>query len=346
MDQIYLVFVVLIWLFNVFSMLVVPFPIKVPKSKLKVKDLSLRERERFQVKDPVHNEGLKPKDKNSYQSDYLNDPEETMSKSNLGLRLFPEFFTANVSESETPQETDKDDDDKNDANVKGDSKGVVSRKKSDDPDPPPSEAAEIGGVQPTTLPTEKTISIPIFKTDYLGHWVYNPWGVTYGHLYRDTRFIGLQYSGPFPELDRHTAIFNPKRLITKKVCRIQSTIYNTPRMMRYLMKPFYHFVHAKQPILTDLRWRIYLRSDSEECHSPTQINWRVFTECMMIRNMRMESNVPYYPLRQTHEDWDYNTEYSGWGLDVDPFLYYDYNALKPRYPDTHKRKTQMPYPLN
>ncbi|XP_030080814.1 uncharacterized protein LOC115483353 isoform X2 [Drosophila hydei] len=36
--------------------------------------------------------------------------------------------------------------------------------------------------------TEWTISIPRFKLDAMGKWMYNPWGVTYGQVWEDTRF--------------------------------------------------------------------------------------------------------------------------------------------------------------
>ncbi|KRG01324.1 uncharacterized protein Dmoj_GI24599, isoform B [Drosophila mojavensis] len=36
--------------------------------------------------------------------------------------------------------------------------------------------------------TEWTVSISRFKLDDMGKWVYNPWGITYGKVWKDKRF--------------------------------------------------------------------------------------------------------------------------------------------------------------
>ncbi|XP_017022105.1 uncharacterized protein [Drosophila kikkawai] len=292
MDQIH-VFVVLIWLFSVFAMLVVPLPMKVFGEQSNVKDENLQEIDDSDYMAPLKQASTRPPAKILQQKGKNKDLKTSMPKTNRGLRLFPQF-------EGKPKEN------------KGDEKKERTEKKA------------IGGIIPPAPSTEKTVAIPTFKTDYLGNWVYNPWGVTYGQLFRDTRFLGGKFSGPYPEFDRHTAIYKPPT-DPKKVCKNKPTeIYNTPKVLKYLKKPFYHFVHKQQPFLMDLRKSIYEKGNSEECHVPSQINWRTYTECAMMRNMRMEYLIPYYPMRQTASMWDFKTNYPGWRYEGNPLDDYDY----------------------
>ncbi|KRF83735.1 uncharacterized protein [Drosophila virilis] len=90
-----------------------------------------------------------------------------------------------------------------------------------------------GGKEADTTKTvgEWTVSVPRFKTDSMGNWVYNPWGVTYGKVWEDTRFnIHSLVTIPRIIVDKFPFVnYHPYNKTLDKVCLGRSTIYNKPK---------------------------------------------------------------------------------------------------------------------
>lgn len=252
-------------------------------------------------------------------------------QSPVGLRLFPKFFPDTINQKKNPlvdrpslvrffPKTGEEIAVDSVGNIDGEDGVPGGGNDGDSGGGHGSGKKVIGGIVPPRRPTEKTISVPKFKTDYKGNWVYNPWGVTFGQLWRDTRYKEVTIHNmphKWPQFDTYTKAFDNKKIRKPKVCNSFSTIYNKPRVMEYLKKAAYNSVRDKWPIYKDLRWQIYKDGDSEECHTPEQTHWRTFMECSLMRNMRMDYLVPRYPLRQTAGGlgWDYRINYPNFWID-------------------------------
>ncbi|XP_032592241.2 uncharacterized protein LOC116805288 [Drosophila grimshawi] len=111
----------------------------------------------------------------------------------------------------------------------------------------------------------------------------------------------------------------PDKTNLETVCVGRSTVYNIPRVIRYLKPEIIgntkrltvpNFISSRN-IYMDLRQELYNRGRSEECHVKKNIQWRDYLECALRRNQRMEYLIPKYPLHQVH--------------------YFDQTALVPEY---------------
>ncbi|KAM8703799.1 hypothetical protein ACLKA7_008433 [Drosophila subpalustris] len=97
-----------------------------------------------------------------------------------------------------------------------------------------------GTIQPKTKGktgnVELTISIPRFKTDIMGNWVYNPWGVTFGDQFRDTRFnFGGSITAPRMYVEsKIMKNYYPNKEMLSTVCIERSSPYNDPPIMKWL----------------------------------------------------------------------------------------------------------------
>ncbi|XP_030383191.1 uncharacterized protein LOC115630684 [Scaptodrosophila lebanonensis] len=151
----------------------------------------------------------------------------------------------------------------------------------------------------TSLFTEFTITIPKQATDSQGNWIRNAWGITFGKVYKDTRFnLGGRFTVPRMHLEskpvRDYYPGGPKAT----VCIGASTIYNIPRVYTWLKRNIYNLTHEHRPIFWDLRRELFTKADSEECHVPSHDEWRRYWECAIRRDMRVEYAIPKYPLHQ------------------------------------------------
>ncbi|EDW81526.2 uncharacterized protein Dwil_GK10974 [Drosophila willistoni] len=147
---------------------------------------------------------------------------------------------------------------------------------------------------------ELTISVQSFKVDAMGNKVYNPWGATFGDIWQDTRFnfkgrptiprIHLDYGAP--------SDYYPKNENPSTVCHGRSTVYNKPRVEKWLTRRIANFRYDHRPIWRNLRKAIYDLGKSEECHVKELSDWTSYQLCALRRNQRMEYAVPKYPLHQ------------------------------------------------
>ncbi|XP_030385918.1 uncharacterized protein LOC115632773 [Scaptodrosophila lebanonensis] len=171
------------------------------------------------------------------------------------------------------------------------------------------EAGDDDGKDETVAATERTISIPKFETDEFGNWVYNPWAVTFGKIWQDTRFnIVGRYTIPRMRLESKM-VFDYYLSASKysTVCMGRSTVYNKPRVMKWLSNNVYNQTHEHRPVWLGIRREIYEHGNSEECHTSKFNAFRRYFECAMRRNQRVEYMIPQYPLHQL----GYNGHY--WG---------------------------------
>ncbi|XP_032307193.1 uncharacterized protein LOC26513875 isoform X5 [Drosophila ananassae] len=154
-------------------------------------------------------------------------------------------------------------------------------------------------------PKELTVSVPRFKTDRKGKWVYNPWGVTYADAWRLT----------MPDIRAYNYDFNAKNVYKTKfpydeVCFGRSTVYNTPPVTAWLSKRLKNLsgnnLLENKPLHVDLRLEIYLQGKSEACHTNQYVEYRPYLECAILRDMRMEYLMPMYPMIQIGNIWLYN----------------------------------------
>ncbi|XP_016988073.1 uncharacterized protein LOC108050751 [Drosophila rhopaloa] len=146
---------------------------------------------------------------------------------------------------------------------------------------------------------ELTISIPKFSTNQYGENVYNPWGMTFGNQFLDTRF------GPGnPQMQRLSINPNPPQNYypsmenLTSVCANQSTIYNELKIEKWLMRHVYSRKKMDRPFFLAMRREIYEKGDSEQCHTAAFSDWQQYQECAVRRNQRMEYYVPKYPRHQ------------------------------------------------
>ncbi|XP_043947686.1 uncharacterized protein LOC108026563 [Drosophila biarmipes] len=146
---------------------------------------------------------------------------------------------------------------------------------------------------------ELTVSIEKFQTNQYGDKVYNPWGITFGHQFLDTRFgpgsgqIALLSVNPHPIQNYYPSVEN---LTT--VCLNRSTIYNDIKIEKWLMRYVYSRKKKVRPFFFALRQQLYEKGDSEQCHQESFSDWLQYQECAIRRNQRMEYFIPKYPRHQ------------------------------------------------
>ncbi|XP_041449564.1 uncharacterized protein LOC121403752 isoform X2 [Drosophila obscura] len=170
------------------------------------------------------------------------------------------------------------------------------------------DGAGDGGGKKTPAPnaragTEMTVSVPRMVTDHMGNWVFNPWGVTFGIVWEDTRFA---FDGhhwlPWIMLDYEIEGNYRQDKLHGTVCQGKSTIYNYPKIYNWFPRYIDTSKRNHRNVLLNLRREIYTDGRSESCHIAELDDWYDYQHCAILRNMRMDYLVPNYPLHR----W-YNT---------------------------------------
>lgn len=154
--------------------------------------------------------------------------------------------------------------------------------------------------EPTDPPKELTISVPAFKTDVFGQWVYNPWGATFGKVWQDTRFH-VNHQSRMPRLRIESdpgQAYYPDDEDISTVCHARSTVYNQPEVFEFMRSKEYKAPHKHRPIFMDLRREHYRMARSEECHTSKLTDFLAYQNCALQRNQRMEYMLPFYPRQQ------------------------------------------------
>ncbi|XP_032588519.1 uncharacterized protein LOC6573503 isoform X1 [Drosophila mojavensis] len=148
--------------------------------------------------------------------------------------------------------------------------------------------------------TEWTVSISRFKLDDMGKWVYNPWGITYGKVWKDKRFnVNSLVTIPRITKDKDPQEnYYPDDNNLDNVCADRSTIYNIPKIKNWLSMYPYSTVHSSRPIMNELRRSLFKKGNPEQCHTVDYSQFRDFQECMLRRHQRLEYYIPKYPLHQ------------------------------------------------
>ncbi|XP_034486566.1 uncharacterized protein LOC117791047 [Drosophila innubila] len=155
--------------------------------------------------------------------------------------------------------------------------------------------------QPRRKPgnVELTISIPRFNTDIMGNWVYNPWGATFGDLFRDTRFnFGGHYTIPRMYVDSMPwTNYYPNKEKLSTVCVGKTSPYNEPPVMNWITPHMYSKIRNIK-FMKDLRRSLYDEGHPDECHTSKYVTFLGYINCAILRNQRMEYLIPYYPRHQ------------------------------------------------
>ncbi|XP_046869653.1 uncharacterized protein LOC111519207 isoform X2 [Drosophila willistoni] len=144
----------------------------------------------------------------------------------------------------------------------------------------------------------------------MGNWVFNPWAVTYGDIWLDTRFHNLDKPViPRITIDHFAAKnYYPETGKPSGVCYGKSTIYNIPKVEEWLKKEPPNHCYEHRPLYMQLRREIFESGKSEECHGKKYDDWRKYQECTIRRNMRMEYMIPKYPLHQINTYYEITEE--------------------------------------
>ncbi|KAH8409699.1 hypothetical protein KR222_001861, partial [Zaprionus bogoriensis] len=139
--------------------------------------------------------------------------------------------------------------------------------------------------------------MPRFKTDAMGNWVANPWALTFGEAFRDTRFnVGGRFTIPSIRLDDKDIFgYYPYKY---EVCIGRSTVYNKPAVLSWYKLEPYESTVSKRPVIMELRRRLYSKGHPDECHSTKKTDFFEYYNCAITRNMRMEYYIPKYPMHQ------------------------------------------------
>ncbi|XP_017051041.1 uncharacterized protein LOC108094780 [Drosophila ficusphila] len=141
---------------------------------------------------------------------------------------------------------------------------------------------------------ELTVRIPNFQTNKFGEKVYNPWGVTFGHRFLDTRFGKDQ--APRMSINPHPIQnYYPKVDNLTSVCVNKSTIYNDIKVEKWIIRHVYSRKKKIRPFFFGLRREIYESANSEQCHTVNYSDWQQYQECAIRRNQLMEYYIPKYP---------------------------------------------------
>ncbi|XP_068156497.1 uncharacterized protein [Drosophila tropicalis] len=159
---------------------------------------------------------------------------------------------------------------------------------------------------------ELTISMPPLKEDLRRKLNDNPWAVTFGHIWLDTRYKLARNQGvkgvTLGIRSGQQQYYPDEGEKLSTVCRARSTVYNIPRVFDWLPRHQYNHTHLHRPIWLELRRELYKFGKSEECHVAKLDKWRDYEECALRRNQRMEYMIPKYPLRQI----GYYSRWSQW----------------------------------
>ncbi|XP_064546408.1 uncharacterized protein LOC135434004 [Drosophila montana] len=157
-----------------------------------------------------------------------------------------------------------------------------------------------GSYQTNKLWGEVTVSMPRFRQNEKGDWVYHYWGATYGKVWQDTRF-GIHRARTIQRLRIDSLAmreYYPDGTLAE-VCLGRTTIYNRPQVTNYLIRRHYWFGIKHRPIWEALRRQIHTQGNAEECHVKDKYpKFREFQECQIRRHMRLEYLIPKYPLHQ------------------------------------------------
>ncbi|BFF92161.1 uncharacterized protein DMAD_10283 [Drosophila madeirensis] len=150
--------------------------------------------------------------------------------------------------------------------------------------------------------TEMTISLPNVVTDHMGNWVFNPWGVTFGRVWEDTRFA-FQGKHWLPWIMQDYFIKGDYRQekLHGTVCQGKSTIYNYPKIYSWFPRYIDGNKRNHRNILLNLRREIYTDGRTESCHVKELDDWYAYQQCTILRNMRMDYLVPNYPLHRWYK---------------------------------------------
>ncbi|XP_017001647.2 uncharacterized protein [Drosophila takahashii] len=146
---------------------------------------------------------------------------------------------------------------------------------------------------------ELTVGIQQFYTNQYGEKVYNPWGITFGHQFLDTRFgPGNQQIARISVNPNPIQNYYPSMENLTTVCLNRSTVYNDIKIDKWLMRYVYSRKKKVRPFFFSLRQELYEKADSEQCHKESYSDWLQYQECAIRRNQRMEYFVPKYPRHQ------------------------------------------------
>ncbi|XP_062126727.1 uncharacterized protein LOC133839310 isoform X2 [Drosophila sulfurigaster albostrigata] len=150
---------------------------------------------------------------------------------------------------------------------------------------------------------ELTLPLPRYETDKMGNWVHNPWAVSFGDLFRDTRYnIGGEFTVYRMRIDSRPHINYYKEMgPLSTVCIGRSTPYNIPPVTGWLFPYFYTKIRDRK-IMMELRKTIFKDGRAIECHSSKYPEFRSYIDCALLRNMRLEFLIPEYPKHQLIPD--------------------------------------------
>ncbi|XP_023174370.1 uncharacterized protein LOC111601807 [Drosophila hydei] len=145
--------------------------------------------------------------------------------------------------------------------------------------------------------TEDIIELPKLIKDNRGHWVYNPWPVTFGNRILDTRFTKSQ---PYVHIN---VVSNPKRFYDPQtdmstVCMGSTIPHGDFKVSRWMDRHIYRHRQISQAFYMQLRRDVYINGKSEMCHDKKYSKWMDYQQCALRRNQRLESYIPQYPLHQ------------------------------------------------
>ncbi|KAH8281429.1 hypothetical protein KR054_000437, partial [Drosophila jambulina] len=145
--------------------------------------------------------------------------------------------------------------------------------------------------------TEMTISVPEYKTDRFGNFLFRR-----GSKAPDIEERAKVYGRSKPNIKRFgpgiQQTFYPSNYMELETVCLGSTPYNRPRVMPYLKPRIYDRLYPIRAVWMDLREQIWKDGDSQECHTPNMTEFYKYINCAIRRNMRMEYLVPKYPLHQ------------------------------------------------
>lgn len=149
----------------------------------------------------------------------------------------------------------------------------------------------------TTGQTEDTIQMSKLAKDHRGHWVYNPWSVTFGNRMLDTRFTKSQ---PYVHIN---VVSNPKHFYDPRgklstVCMGSTIPHGDFKVVRWGDRHIYRHKQTSQAFYLNLRRDLYIKGKSEVCHDKKYNKWMDYQECALRRNQRLESFIPKYPFPQ------------------------------------------------
>ncbi|XP_017032918.1 uncharacterized protein [Drosophila kikkawai] len=117
-----------------------------------------------------------------------------------------------------------------------------------------------------------------------------------GHPFMDDRFKDMPRIAKIEANPVKNYYPSLKNLTT--VCMNRTTIYNEFKIENWLMRGLSSKKKTDREFLLDLRLDIFVKGDSESCHNQKFSDWRMYQECALRRNQRMEFYIPKYPRQQ------------------------------------------------